>query len=104
MCHPKELAWAFGPPDEMKVRVILSEANGLRMTVFTGRAQHLRPTLSLDFLTLDSRLPYVPATVIPEINTVGEASALRNSRSEPTISTWCSISARFPAIVTSSTG
>jgi len=42
-------------------------------------------SLTLDSLTLGCST-HVPATVRPEINKVGEARALRNSRSDPTIS------------------
>ena len=45
-----------------------------------------------------------PATVIRAILMVGEATELRHSRSLPIISIPHSMSFRFPAIVTSSTG
>jgi hypothetical protein len=47
---------------------------------------------------------YVPATVKPSTTIVGEASALRNCRSDPIIAIWFSISGRVPAMVTSCTG
>ena len=44
-----------------------------------------------------------PATVMPSMRSVGEATEPRNTRSLPIAVTFISISARLPAIVTSST-
>ena len=50
------------------------------------------------------RARYAPATVMRAILSVGAAIALRGRRSLPTISMSRSMSRRFPAIVSSSTG
>ena len=49
-------------------------------------------------------LSYWPLMVISEIRSVGEASAPRNSRSEPIASRFISISCKVLAIVISETG
>ena len=52
----------------------------------------------------ETRARYAPATVMRAILSVGAAIALRGRRSLPTISMSRSMSRRFPAMVSSSTG
>src|SRR6202789_3298914 len=57
----------------------------------------------LEFSLHDFSLTYAPASVMPSMRNVGAATELRKRRSLPMAEIFCSISARFPAMVTSST-
>ena len=68
------------------------------------REVSVRGRRSVSSFPSSDRQTHCPATVIRPILTVGAQMRLRISKSFPTISTSRSISFKFPAIVTSSTG
>ena len=84
----------------------LSVSTARRRSHFSRCTPRERETLPPAFKLPRSLFPcdgHAPAIVIPSMRSVGEATDPRNSRSFPIAVTLRSISARFPAIVTSST-